>query len=115
MRLFSYHTTVTVSDEQLATVSAALPSFLMAQAALPPRPILHIRGIVLGATKLHPKINMMRYFVCKKDEQAWNYVKTVARNEFAYRRGDSVSVEPHCDTLSEWAQRFVESSTGNKS
>lgn len=108
-------TTVTVRDPRLVTVPAALASFIEAQAALPPRPVLHIVGSANGNTEFDLKIDMMRYFVRGRDEPAWNYVEMVDRNEVAYRGESSVSVTPHCDTLLEWAQKFVESSAGNKS
>ena len=68
--LSSDHTTVTVRNEQLVTVSAALASFIVAQAALPPRPVLRIKCMVPGGATWAFKIDMMRYFVRKKDEQA---------------------------------------------
>lgn len=112
--LSSDHMTVTVRDEQLVTASAALASFILAQAALPPRPILRIKCTISGEPRWALKIDMMRYFVRKKDEQAWNFVRIVARNDLASRGESSVSTEPHCDTLLEWAQRFVESPASNK-
>ena len=113
--LSSDETTVTIHDERLVTVPAALAAFIAAQAALPPRPILRIAGSEAGNTNFNLRIDMMRYFVRERDEQAWNYIKIVGRNEIAFRGESSMSVEPHCDTLLEWAQRFVESSAGNKS
>jgi hypothetical protein len=109
------HTTVTVRDKRLVTVPAALASFIMAQASLPPRPILRIEGSEFGFTKFDLKIDMMRYFVRERNEPALNYVKLVDINETASRGESSVSVKPHCDTLIEWAHKFVESPTGNKS
>jgi hypothetical protein len=109
------HTTVTVRDKQLVTVPAALASFIMAQASLPPRPILRIEGSEFGYTKFDLKIDMMRYFVRERNEPALNYIKLVDINETASRGESSVSVEPHYDTLIEWAHKFIESPTGNKS
>jgi hypothetical protein len=109
------HKTITVRDKQLVTVPAALTSFIMAQASLPPRPILHIKGSEFGYTRFDLKIDMMRYFVRNGNEPAMNYVKLVEKNETAFRGESNVSVEPHCDTLIEWAHKFVESSARNKS
>ena len=53
-------TTVTVRDKELVTVPAALVSFLTVQAALPPRPILRIRGLIAGNIAFNLKIDMMR-------------------------------------------------------
>ena len=113
--LSSDQTTVTVRDEELVTVPAALVSFIFAQAALPPRPIVRIRGSVCGNVAFDLKIDMMRYFVPKSDEPAWNYVKIVDEHELAPRGESTVSAKPHYDTLLEWAQRFINSLAGNKS
>lgn len=113
--LSSDHTTVTIRDKQLVTIPTALTTFILAQAALPPRPILHIKGLITGNAEFDLKIDMMRYFVRKGNESAWNYVKLVDINEVASRGESSVSVKPHCDTMLEWSRKFVESSASNKS
>lgn len=113
--LSSDHTTVTVPDKELVTVSTALVSFIRAQAALPPRPILRIRAMIFGNVEFDFKIDMMRYLVRKNDESAWNYTKIIDKDVLGFRGQNNVSLEPHYDTLLEWAQQFVESSARNKS
>lgn len=53
-------------DEQLVIVSAALAFLIMAQAALPPGPILHMRVTVTEITVFDLNIDMMRFFLRRR-------------------------------------------------
>ena len=113
--LSSDHTTITVRDHRLSQTPDALASFIMAQAALPPRPIVRVKGSVVGDTKFDLKIDMMRYLVRKGDEPAWNYIKIADKDEITFRGESSTSAKPHYSTVLEWAQKYVNSPAGNKS
>ena len=118
-------TTVTVSGvPKLCTDPNALTEFLTTQAALPPRPQIHITGSHdrYGQRKLDfdVHINLLRYLVPSASPNSGaaaplNYVKLVGPNEMAFRGEATKNILPHPNGgLKEWARRFCRDSSTSK-
>ncbi|KAI9893715.1 MAG: hypothetical protein M1814_005931 [Vezdaea aestivalis] len=106
-------TTLITHLPTLSSDKAALLSFIRAQAALPPRPEIRIRGRHKDfnghlKTSFDIRLNMLRYLVPSPPE-SWNYIRIVGAEEAALRGVKSAGkrASPTPETLEEWVSRFV--------
>lgn len=98
----------------LSSTPAALVSFILAQATVPPKPQIHITGRRNGRPDFALKLNLMHILVPEAGahpSRRMDYLRIVAPGEPALRGGTRPSLEPDLGAqagLEAWAERFVE-------
>lgn len=108
--------TVTLPSAELCADANALVDFLHAQAALPPRPQIHITGVHNDyEVDFDLRINLQRYIIPPSGHAPLNYVKLVEPNELAFRGNSTRTILPHIDGgLRAWAWRFCHDDSFHK-
>ena len=115
-----------LSDDQVTTTTYApilssdpnaLTKFLHEQAALPPRPQIHIQGShdEYGSQKtdFDVRLNMIRYIIPESNK--WHYLKFVGDHQMAFRGGAAKSTTPPTKNgVAEWTHRFCRESSALK-
>jgi hypothetical protein len=108
-KLSSDQTSITTYKPEPNIYPAVLMSIIQAQAVLPPKVQIHVKGMGSGATPdFHIKLNMMPLFIGDKDpQQRWNYLKVIDKGEMAWRGEIKKTTEPHLSGgIEEWLQRY---------
>jgi hypothetical protein len=102
-------TTITTYKPEPNVYPAVLMSIIQAQAALPPKVQIHVKGMRLGAPPdFHIKLNVMPLIIGDKDSQKrWNYLKVVDDDEMAWRGETKMTTQPNLNGgIDEWVRRY---------
>lgn len=110
-KLSSDQTTITTYKPEPNVYPAVLMSVIQAQATLPPKVQIHVKGMVCpGANPdFHIKLNMMPLIIGDKEDpkKRWNYLKVVDDGEMAWRGEIKMTAEPHLNGgIDEWVRRY---------
>lgn len=108
-KLSSNCTTLRTHAPHLSSSAPALVSLIRAQAAVPPKPQIHITGRRNGRTDFALKLNLMPLLVPDSPPAA-DYLRVVRPGETALRGGTRPALEPCLGPdagLDAWARRFV--------
>ncbi|KAI5466536.1 hypothetical protein BGZ63DRAFT_418308 [Mariannaea sp. PMI_226] len=105
--------TLSSRAEYLSTNASALVSLVRAQASVPPKPQIHIRGSRGRKVDFDVKLNLMNLLVPDDEKQRIDYIRCVGEGELAYRGGVRPDVLPEVGDagLEEWCRRYVQDSS----
>lgn len=112
-------TTLTVSSAQLCRDANALTDFIATQAALPPRPQIHITGVHDDygdrTVDFDLRVDLMRYLVPSAPAAPLNYMRTMTAEEVACRGAAPPTATLHVDEgLQGWTRRFCQDESPSK-
>ncbi|KAK3988558.1 hypothetical protein QBC44DRAFT_101667 [Cladorrhinum sp. PSN332] len=113
-------TTIRSAAPYLSSNATALIALIRQQATVPPKPCIHITGRRDHSSSSRAdfaiKLNLMHLLIPDDPRQRLDYLRCVAPGEMALRGGSKPSLEPsEPDGLEEWARRYVEDKSVNKS
>ncbi|PHH68353.1 hypothetical protein CDD83_6144 [Cordyceps sp. RAO-2017] len=110
-------TTISTKAEYLSTNATALAAFIRAQATVPPKPQIQVRGTRGRRLDFDIKLNLMTLLVPEDDRQRIDYLRCVGDSELAYRGGARPDVLPAVGDggLDEWCRRFTQDTAPVKS
>lgn len=116
-KLSNDYKTLTSRAEYLSTKASALVSLIRAQATVPPKPQIHVRGTRRRKVDFDIKLNLMSLLVPEDERQRIDYIRCVGEGELAYRGGVRPDVLPEVGDagLEEWCRRFVQDTSSIKS
>lgn len=102
--------------EYLSTNAKALVSLIRAQASVPPKPQIHIRGSRGRKVDFNIQLNLMNLLVPDDEKQRIDYIRCVGEGELAYRGGSRPDVLPEVGEggLEEWCRRYVQDASAVK-
>lgn len=102
--------------EYLSTNANALVSLIRAQASVPPKPQIHIRGSRGRKVDFNIQLNLMNLLVPDDEKQRIDYIRCVGEGELAYRGGSRPDVLPEVGEggLEEWCRRYVQDASAVK-
>ncbi|KAM6515972.1 hypothetical protein FALCPG4_014165 [Fusarium falciforme] len=108
--------TLSSRAEYLSSKPTALVSLIRAQASVPPKPQIHVRGSRGRKVDFDIKLNLMSLLVPDDEKQRIDYIRCVGDGELAYRGGVKPDVLPEVGDggLEEWCRRFVEDTASVK-
>lgn len=108
--------TLSSRAEYLSSKPTALVSLIRAQASVPPKPQIHVRGSRGRKVDFDIKLNLMSLLVPDDETQRIDYIRCVGEEELAYRGGVKPDVLPEVGDggLEEWCRRFVEDTASVK-
>lgn len=108
--------TLTSRAEYLSANVQALVSLIRAQASVPPKPQIRVRGTKGGNVEFDIKLNLMSLLVPEDDRQRIDYVRCVGEGELAFRGGVKPDVLPEVSDagLEEWCRRYVQDTASIK-
>ena len=101
--------TVAISHSILSSKPETLTAFIRKQAALPPKPLLYIKGTLPDLSNFHLKLNLLPLVYRSPPKNPWNYVKIINDGELGFRGGSSESTKPNVkgdDELLAWAKKY---------
>ncbi|GKT50238.1 uncharacterized protein ColSpa_10419 [Colletotrichum spaethianum] len=103
-------TTLSSKAEHLTASASALVSLIKAQASVPPKPLIHIKGNRGRTVDFDFKLNLMSLLVSDDASRRMDYIRCVAPGELAFRGGAKPDVFPEVGEreLEEWCRRFIE-------
>ncbi|KAK4231275.1 hypothetical protein QBC38DRAFT_242227 [Podospora fimiseda] len=113
-------TTIRSSVPYLSSNATALIALIRQQASIPPKPCIHITGRREHSASSRPdfaiKLNLMHLLIPDDQRNRLDYLRCVAPGEMVFRGGSKPSLEPsEPDGLEEWARRYVDDKSANKS
>lgn len=109
-KLSSDFTTLSSKAEYLSVNAAALVNLIRTQAAVPPKPQIHVKGMRGRKVDFDIRLNLMSLLIPEDERLRMDYTRCVGHDELAYRgtmRPDTLP-EVGDGGLEEWARRFVE-------
>ncbi|KAK7393941.1 hypothetical protein QQX98_013276 [Neonectria punicea] len=108
--------TLSSRAEYLSSNAIALVSLIRAQASVPPKPQIHIRGSRGHKVDFSIQLNLMNLLVPDDEKQRIDYIRCVGEGELAYRGGTRADVLPEVGDagLEEWCRRYVQDSSAVK-
>ncbi|KAH8736644.1 hypothetical protein BGZ61DRAFT_338587 [Ilyonectria robusta] len=108
--------TLSSRAEYLSTNANALVSLIRAQASVPPKPQIHIRGSRGRKVDFNIQLNLMNLLVPDDEKQRIDYIRCVGEGELAYRGGSRPDVLPEVGEggLEEWCRRYVQDASAVK-
>lgn len=109
-KLSSDSKTLTSRAEYLSTNLKELVSLIRAQASVPPKPLIRVRGSKGGTVEFDIKLNLMSLLVPEDERQRIDYIRCVSEGELAYRGGVKPDVLPEVSDagLEEWCRRYIQ-------
>ncbi|KAM4064769.1 hypothetical protein HRG_004876 [Hirsutella rhossiliensis] len=116
-KLSSDATTLSSKAEYLSTNAATLAALVRAQATVPPKPQIQVRGTRGRRVDFDIKLNLMSLLIPDDHLQRIEYLHCVGDGEVAYRGGIRPDVLPQVGGggLDEWCHRFVQDTATVKS
>lgn len=112
-------TTLLSKAEYLSTNADALASLVRAQAAVPPKPQLQVRGTRDGGhgVDFDVRLNLMSLLVPEDAARRMDYIRCVSDGERAFRGGTRPDTKPHVGDagLDAWCRRYVKDAASVKS
>ncbi|KAJ4243566.1 hypothetical protein NW762_014758 [Fusarium torreyae] len=102
--------TLSSRAEYLSSKPTALVALIRAQASVPPKPQIHVRGSRGRKVDFDIKLNLMSLLVPDDEKNRIDYIRCVGETELAYRGGVKPDVLPEVGDagLDEWCRRFAE-------
>ncbi|KAF4465583.1 hypothetical protein FALBO_7556 [Fusarium albosuccineum] len=109
-KLSNDNKTLSSRAEYLSTKPTALISLIRAQASVPPKPQIHVRGSRGRKVDFDIKLNLMSLLVPEEEKERIDYIRCVNAGEVAFRGGIKPDVLPEVGDagLEEWCRRFVQ-------
>lgn len=115
-KLSSDSTTLSSKAEYLSTNAAALAALIRAQATVPPKPQIRVRGTRGRRVDFDIKLNLMSLLIPDDQVPRIDYLHCVGDGEVAYRGGVRPDLLPQVGAggLDEWCHRFVQDPAASK-
>ena len=103
--------TLTTTAPALSSKPDVLLALLRAQAALPPIPLVCIRGTssppyAQQVVDFDLKLNLLPLIWRGEGAGAWNYLRLIADGERGFRGGETENVAPNLRDLPAWVRKF---------